>query len=773
MIRGIIFFFLVLGMIYALVTPPFEASDELWHYPMIRHLADGNALPVQVFDPALAGPWKQEASQPPLYYYIGAVLTFWIDTGDMEAVRWLNPHVDNGVITTDGNVNLAIHDPAANRWQGTFLAIRLVRLLSVALGAWAVVLTFLIGKEIFPDRPTLALGAAAAHAFTPMFLFISGAVNNDNLAIPLASLGLLLLIRLVKRWPDQPRPAVAILRIGVVIGLAVLTKQGTIGLLPLALGTLFIWEWVRLERKPLTYPRFWGLILRTAADFALLLLPVVLIAGWWYWRNVELYGDLLGWNAFIAVLGQRETPASLAQLWDERWGFMLSYWGLFGGVNVSMWEWTYHLLNGLVIVAIPGGIIFLWKRLGQGIKVVNRAGTRETDAPILRWLSWLFDFVADQFGMVASLLLALAVLFGLIQWATTTWSSQGRLVFTAIAPLNIFWIAGLASLVPRRWSPLAAGFPAGILFVLAALSPFLFIQPTYRPFIDQIEQPHRATCVLQNCLAPSEGNFSDQIRLMGYEVEPRFPRPGDRVTVTLEWAALDQINENWSVFVHLNDQLLGIPIAQRDMYLGQGLVATSFLKPGDHLFHQVEVAIPPTAVTPATLDLVVGLYQFESGGRLSMEQGDLLVLEQLPLAAAAGTTPNPVSINFGKQFELVGFDLDPRRGAAGESVHLTTYWRPLTGSPVDYTFFAQLVGEDTTRWAAADIGLGTSGWAADEIYQVEAELVVREETPPGIYPLRIGIYKNGPDGIVNLQRVTAEGRLTDDFLNLTVVRVDE
>ena len=64
----------------------------------VHVFADGNPLPVQVTDPALAGPWKQEASQPPLYYYVGAALTFWIDASDMEQIRWLNPHVDNGVM---------------------------------------------------------------------------------------------------------------------------------------------------------------------------------------------------------------------------------------------------------------------------------------------------------------------------------------------------------------------------------------------------------------------------------------------------------------------------------------------------------------------------------------------------------------------------------------------------------------------------------------------------------------------------------------------------
>ena len=201
----ILLLFVVLGVTYALLTPAFEASDELWHYPMVRHLADGNSLPVQVFDPALAGPWKQEASQPPLYYYTAAALTFWIDTADMPEVRRENPHVDNGLITADGNINLVVHDPQANDWQGTLLALRIVRLFSVLLGTITVYLTYRIAGAAAPGRPEIALGAAAINAFLPMFLFISGAVNNDNLAIMLSSLALLLMITCRRLAAVTPR----------------------------------------------------------------------------------------------------------------------------------------------------------------------------------------------------------------------------------------------------------------------------------------------------------------------------------------------------------------------------------------------------------------------------------------------------------------------------------------------------------------------------------------------------------------------------------------
>ena len=33
--------------LYSPATPLFEASDELWHYPFVQHLAGGGGLPVQ------------------------------------------------------------------------------------------------------------------------------------------------------------------------------------------------------------------------------------------------------------------------------------------------------------------------------------------------------------------------------------------------------------------------------------------------------------------------------------------------------------------------------------------------------------------------------------------------------------------------------------------------------------------------------------------------------------------------------------------------------
>ncbi|MFW6042584.1 MAG: glycosyltransferase family 39 protein [Chloroflexota bacterium] len=770
--------FILLGSTYALITPVFEASDELWHYPMIQHLAGGNPLPVQVFDPAQAGPWKQEASQPPLYYYVGAALTFWVDTGDMEQVRRLNPHVDNGVITEDGNINLVVHDPRLSPWQGTLLAVRIIRLASVLMGAATVYLTYRIGREVAPDRPELALGAAAANAFLPMFLFISGAVNNDNLAIPLASLALLLMIVLVKRQAAK-RTLWRWLGLGVVIGLAVLTKEGTLGLLPMAWGAGLVVAWQvekekasdRADANPFApgfVPGVLKVLGRSLAHFALVLGPVLLIAGWWYYRNLVLYGDWLGWSAFIAVLGQRPQPASLAQLWGERWGFLASYWGLFGGVNVPMASWIYDVLNTVLLFAVVGFLIYVGRRVAVWWRGERRQAS-SIRSPLANAANALFRFVQDHFALVVCLLFSIAVVVGLIRWATTTWSSQGRLAFTAISTLSVLFILGIAGWMPRGPGRVTTVTLSTFMFIIAAAAPVLWIRPAYQV------TPASPPAALQEL----DVTFDGKLRLVGYGLESGGQmQPGEKLEVTLVWEVLEEMQRDWSVFVHLNDPVLQTPVAQRDMYPGGGLLSTQFLDPGERLVDRFVLTIPGTAVTPSTLELVAGLYDYSQPQvRLPADSGEeALTLTALELEPVAGEFPNATRVNFANELELVGFTIAPRRLQAGEALELVVYWRPLRTLDEDYTFFAQVLEADadsTTRWASNDVQQTTSEWGVDSTEMVSMPLPLNEDTPPGVYNVVVGAYTRDEGGeFKNLQIVRDERITMDRFLNLTTIRVE-
>ena len=96
--------FVALAFTYSIVTPIFEAGDEIWHYPHVQHLATEHSLIIQ--DPAIKTLWVQEGGQPPLYYAIAALETFWIDTRDLSERLWYNPHAQIGIPLLYGNKNL-------------------------------------------------------------------------------------------------------------------------------------------------------------------------------------------------------------------------------------------------------------------------------------------------------------------------------------------------------------------------------------------------------------------------------------------------------------------------------------------------------------------------------------------------------------------------------------------------------------------------------------------------------------------------------------------
>ena len=739
--------FIALGVIYSVITPIFEASDELWHYPFVKHLADGNGLPVQ--DASTDQPWRQEGSQPPLYYALSALVTFWIDT-DLEVdtadayegdppLLWYNPHVDNGVLTADGNTNLVVHSQQeAFPWHGTALAVHLIRFLSVLMGAATVFLTYLIALEIFPARKNLALGAAAVNAFTPMFLFISGAVNNDNLVVPLCSLALLMMVKMTKFKAQSSNRNWVLL--GLIIGLAILTKESAIGLLALAGLTIAYIAYCQ---------RSWRTLFRSG--FIVISLAVIL-SGWWFFRNWKLYGDPLGLNVFLDILGRRHPTATLLQLWGERVGFAMSYWGLFGGVNVPMDAWVYHLLNLLAVVAAIGVIIFLIRKL---IRDRLRPETWVEVAILLAWPTIVFT--------------------SLIRWALQTWSSQGRLVFSAISALSILLFLGLSQLVPRRYTKMLVCLVAGSMFVIATITPFRHIAPAYA------KPPLLSTEEIEHIPNRLDISFSEVMKLLGYDLPISSTlMPSDSLTITLYWQSLAQMNQDYSVFVHLLDENELI-VAQRDMYPGQGLYPTSLWSAGDAIANRYVLILPETAFAPNQAQLEVGLYNFATGERLLAHgpDGELLgdnarfhEIEILPRAEAG--VPNPVNFNFGNRIALVGYDMARRTASPGETIHLTLYWQALADMKENYSVFTHVLGEENRIWAQKDSwpksgDAPTSTWKPGQTIVDEYELVINPDTPPDVYDVEIGLYLAATGD--RLRIVGQGGRLLDDRVLLSKVRV--
>ena len=249
-------------------------------------------LPVQ--DPALETAWAQEGSQPPLYYAVGALLTGWVDTSDYTAAAVRNPFAKLGVPLATDNKNMVIHPPGQSFTQGgTVLAVTLIRWLSVLMGTATAFLAYRLGRTIYPARPAVGLLTAALVAFNPMVLFINASVNNDNLVMLLSTLTLLLLVRDVQSDEPGARWGSTLL-LGAILGLAAITKVSGLVLLPVAVLALALSAWPA---------RAWKTWLLRAVTMTLV---AAAIAGWWYVRNIVLYGELTGLHAHG---GSRRLPA--------------------------------------------------------------------------------------------------------------------------------------------------------------------------------------------------------------------------------------------------------------------------------------------------------------------------------------------------------------------------------------------------------------------------------------------------------------------------------
>ncbi|MBK8797524.1 MAG: glycosyltransferase family 39 protein [Anaerolineales bacterium] len=232
--------YLVLAVMYSIVTPLFESPDEVWHYEYTRWLAAGKGLAAP--EDVGVAPWAQEGSQPPLYYLLGAAVTWFIPTDNAaEAIRY-NVHAAVGNADAFGNKNMMLHGRVhAWPWRGVTLAAHITRFVSVLLGALTVLLTYRIALTALPGWPAAAVLATALLAFSPQFLFISASTNNDNLVIVLATAGLYLSMYLVA---DKKTPQWWIwLVFGAVVGLAALSKLSGLLLAALAAVTILAVAW--------------------------------------------------------------------------------------------------------------------------------------------------------------------------------------------------------------------------------------------------------------------------------------------------------------------------------------------------------------------------------------------------------------------------------------------------------------------------------------------------------------------------------------------------
>lgn len=128
--------------------------------------------------------------------------------------------------------------------------------------------------------------------------------------------------------------------------------------------------------------------------------------------------------------------------------------------------------------------------------------------------------------------------------------------------------------------------------------------------------------------------LGEQVELVGSRLEATSLRPSDRLRVHLFWRAKEAPPQDYTVFVHVLDEN-GNLVAQSDGQPVGGAYPVSWWWPGQLVEDVHEV--PMQGVEPGTYQIVIGMYDLESGKRLPVADGDGAA--QIPLPQTIEVSP--------------------------------------------------------------------------------------------------------------------------------------
>ena len=375
-LAAIVAAYLILSSLYALFTPIGEGPDELDHIRYVEYLTRfGQFAPISAEGSTM--PYTLEAKQPPGYYLLNAGIMLLLGREGKELAPDLpkNPDFKKGPM----DVTWYLHPPVpGDLLPWTYI----MRFLGILMGVGVILLTFATVREVFPlpDHVPLALCAAAISALLPQATFISSVVNNDNVAKLVGAALAYWVVRMLARGVGFADSAV----LGVLLGLALLSKMHNLLYIPVALLVLIV---APLKHSPTEHrapstehtapiPGTRYSVLNTTLwsgrKLALVSLAVLIalgMGGWWYARNLLVYGDLLAMQAVnemaVAAIPTHIGSANLSTagaLLDQLFIVLSTHFGAFGWVVIKPPPAFYLIYMTLLAFAAIGLVVEVVRR---------------------------------------------------------------------------------------------------------------------------------------------------------------------------------------------------------------------------------------------------------------------------------------------------------------------------------------------------------------------------------------------------------------------------
>lgn len=400
---------------WATITPPTFGPDEYKHVDLVRGVAATRSYPAyderQVshqmlealrtipFDGNLTQAQARPRPDRPTLRDFG-------DDGPTERRNHIAAHPPLFYVVV--GLPFAVIGPMLSHlsFDWTFLT---MRLLSLSLLLPLPFLTYAIARRVRLDA-AVATTAALLPLAVPNLVFVSATVNNDTLLITLVTAAMLGAVRVATGDTSQ-RTAVWF---GAAIGAALLTKAFAWVLIPAAVGAYLLGSRNgRLARLAVTL----------GVSFA--------FGGWWFVRNLIVYGNLqptVGLNP--------NAPSSFRPSFSTWFGeflpmFTTSFWARFGN---AAGEARLVSILGWAVVLLGVGAAVVGRR--RGLRVWHTALLLLPAVVLVAFVavgSWASYVRADAFGAM-----------------------KGRYLNAGVAPLMVVVAAGLSWFVRERALPFVA-----------------------------------------------------------------------------------------------------------------------------------------------------------------------------------------------------------------------------------------------------------------------------------------------------------------------------
>ena len=288
---GIVTMFVGIAVVFALQQPPYYDADEKAHVAYAHEVA-GFHLPeiaTPADPPASAVQWRAEldsaqddryrtvwvANHPPLDYVLSAPIVWWSTLTDRP---------DGGLL--------------------------LLRFQNIVLAAVGVVFTFLLGRELARSARLALVGAAIVALVPQGYTYFSRALN-DGLAFAAGTAVVWAGLRCLRRGAAGRELALLSGATVVATGARAATMLVSI----VVVGAVLV-DQMRRSTSP------WRDRLLAALRVGMVALgPAALLWGWFYLRNIALYGDI-GASQYLLERFSRSARGSVVDMlrWGEIWG---------------------------------------------------------------------------------------------------------------------------------------------------------------------------------------------------------------------------------------------------------------------------------------------------------------------------------------------------------------------------------------------------------------------------------------------------------------------